>query len=479
MPQVRTRFAPSPTGEIHVGNLRVAVFNHLFARRHDGAFVLRIEDTDAERTVEGSLGRLQADLSWAGIAWDEGPDIGGPFEPYVQSQRQPRHSERAAELLSAGLAYRCFCGEDTPETEIRDSRQSRGCAGGCRNLSPDQASARAAARSTPPALRFAVPDSIVHIMDYVRGSIRCAGKDISDFIILRRDGRATYNFAAVVDDADMKITHVIRGAGHLSNTPKQALLFDALGSNRPVFAHLPTVLTPDGVKLSKRTGAPGVGILRKDGLHPEGVVNYLSLLGWSPRDDTEVFSREELVERLDLDGVGSSNTSFDPDKMRWMSAQHIARMSLADLSAAVEPFIDSGRFPLGGFNLPLAVDAVRSRLHAFGEINGALALLFPLDEALERARGQLATEGEQILALLNSVRARIGLLEPWSVEGVTVAIREAGKELGLRGPAVFHPLRLALCGDRSGPDLGKVMAAVGRERVAGRLTEAIARLSAG
>jgi glutamyl/glutaminyl-tRNA synthetase len=277
----------------------------------------------------------------------------------------------------------------------------------------------------------------------------------------------------------MEITHVIRGAGHLSNTPKQALLFDALGHDRPVFVHLPTVLNRDGAKLSKRTGASGVGQLRADGLHPHGVVNYLSLLGWSPGDDCEIFSLEELAERLDLDGVGASNTSFDPEKMRWVSSQHIAKMSVEDLAAAVEAYVDTSRFPLGDFNLRLAIDAIRSRLHMFGEINDTLSLLFPSKAALETAHRQLAGEPTEILPVLEAVRARLESLEPWSAEVASAAIREIGQELQVRGPSLFHPVRLALCGYRSGPDLGKIIAAVGRERTVGRLTEAIVQISMG
>ncbi len=224
---------------MHVGNLRVAIFNFLFARKHGGAFILRVEDTDVERTVVGSLDRLLEDMKWVGLHWDEGPDVGGPHGPYVQSERGDRHGARALELLRRRLAYLCFCGETEMEAARRGTGSSPGCPGGCRELSEDQAEERA--RSEPAAIRFAVPDEMVEVTDHVRGLISFHGRDIRDFIILRADGRATYNFAVVADDVDMRITHVIRGAGHLSNTPKQALLFDALGVARPVFAHLPTV----------------------------------------------------------------------------------------------------------------------------------------------------------------------------------------------------------------------------------------------
>lgn len=475
---VRTRFAPSPTGEMHIGNLRVAIFNYLFARKHGGAFIVRVEDTDAERNVEGSLLSILDDLRWAGLVWDEGPDIGGPSEPYLQSQRQERYARRAEELLRTGHAYHCFCAEDAGEAETREDRTAAGCGAGCRELTPEEAVARASQHPSSSALRFAVPDTKITVTDYVRGPIAFNSNDISDFIVLRRDGRATYNFAVVVDDADMEITHVIRGAGHLSNTPKQALLFDALGHDRPVFVHLPTVLNKDGGKLSKRTGAPGVSQLRADGFHPQGVVNYLSLLGWSPGDDSEIFSLEELAERLDLEGVGASNTSFDPDKMRWVSSQHIAKMSVDEITVAAGAYLDRSRFPLGDLELRLAIDAIRSRLHTFGEINGALSLLFPSEDVLAAAHGELAGERAEARPVLEAVRASLEALEPWSAEAASAAIREIGQELNVRGPSLFHPVRLALCGDRSGPELAKVIAAVGRERTLGRLAEAIVQLSA-
>ena len=469
---VRTRFAPSPTGDIHVGNLRIAIFNYLFARKHRGVFLLRIEDTDVERNLEGSLDRLMRDLRWAGIEWDEGPDIGGPFVPYVQSQRNDRHLEQALDLEERGLAYRCFCTDAEIEAARSESRDSPSCPGECRTLGPDDAKVSERHEPSAAAIRFAVPNEVVDVYDHIRGLISFHGRDIGDFVILRRDGRATYNFAVVVDDMDMEITHVIRGAGHVSNTPKQALLFDALGSARPVFAHLPTVLGPDGSRLSKRTGSPGVDRLREEGFHPDAVGNYLSLLGWSPGDDREIMSRSEIVRALELNRVRPSNTVYDPEKMRWMSGQHIARMPTEELASAVGPYIDSEEFPLEGINLQPAIEAVRSRLHTFGEINRALRMLLPDTDTIETARRELAEGPEAALRVLGAVRDRLETLDPWTAEDTARAVREAGQELEVSGPSLYHPVRLALCGARSGPDLGKVLAALGRQRVLLRLNEA-------
>lgn len=475
---VRTRFAPSPTGTLHVGNLRIAAFNHLFARGRGGAFVLRVEDTDRDRNVPGALEAILEDLRWSGLEWDEGPDRGGPFGPYLQSERADRHRDRALALEERGVAYRCFCSDDVIEAARTDLRESPACPGGCRSLLPREVASRIEV-GEPSALRFAVPDGEVHFIDEVRGDISLHGRDIGDFVILRSDDRSTYNFAVVVDDVDMAITHVIRGAGHLSNTPKQALLFDALEAPRPVFAHLPTVLGPDGTRLSKRTGAPGVHRLREEGYHPDAVVNYLSLLGWSPGDDREVLSPDELARAMDLGRAGASNTVYDPEKLRWMSAQHIARMTLEELAVAVSPHVDRERFSLGDEELPPILEALRTRLHTFSEINLHLPLLFPSPEVLGEAHVELATEGNGALEVLTGVRDALAALEAWSGDRADTSVRDVGRGLGARGPALFHPVRLALCGARSGPDLGSVIVALGRERTLARLDAAIAGIREG
>ncbi len=477
MPSVRTRFAPSPTGEMHVGNLRTAIFNYLFACRHGGAFVLRVEDTDAARNVEGSLERLLGGLRWAGLEWDEGPDVGGPFGPYLQSRREGRHRERALELRARGLAYDCYCSESEVAAARTRERSRPGCPGGCRERGVGGGSGGAPPGSPRPSLRFAVPDDTIQVTDQIRGLITFYGRDIGDFIILREDGRPTYNFAVVADDADMEITHVIRGAGHLPNTPKQALLFDAMGAVRPVFAHLPTVLAPDGSKLSKRTGAPGVALLEADGYHPDGVLNYLSLLGWSPGDDREVMSPSEIAAALTLDRVGASNTVYDSGKLRWLSKEHIARMPLGALARAVAPYIDRARFPVDGLDLETVVDALRSRIHTFGEVNQALALLFPSGEAVRAAVAELASKPDENARLLGTVEQRLEALEAWTADGASRAVREAGRELGRGGRALFHPLRLALLGARQGPDLGKVIHALGRREVLARLGDVRERIA--
>ncbi len=470
---VRTRFAPSPTGDLHLGNLRVAVFNFLFARRHNGAFVVRLEDTDPERNRPGAEARILEDLAWAGLDWDEGPDRGGPFRPYRQSERAQLHRDGALVLLERGEAYRCSCSEEVVEAVRTEDRRTPACPGGCRERGMGE---------TPEAMgeyavRFKVPDAPVSVKDEVRGDIAFHGRDIGDFIILRADGRATYNFAVVADDVAMEISHVIRGAGHLSNTPKQALLFDAIAGRRPRFAHLPTVLSPEGGKLSKRTGAPGIEELRREGFHPDSVVNYLSLLGWSPGDDREVLTREELIGEMDLERAGASDTAFDPEKMRWLSAQHIATMPEGELSEAVAPYVDRRRFPeLSAAELRRSVSAIRTRMSTFGEINEHLGLIFADAESLEEGRRSIAEEEEGAQDVLGAVQRTLEGLSEWTTETTAEAVREAGERVGARGRALFHPVRLAVTGTRKGPELGMTLAALGRERTLALVREALLRL---
>ena len=439
---------------------------------------MRVEDTDVERNLEGSLDRILRDLSWAGLEWDEGPDRGGPFAPYLQSERTNRHFERALELRAGGLAYPCFCSGARIEASRADGRETPGCPGGCRDLNEEEAAELEQNAEADVAIRFAVPDEVIEVIDEIRGPITFQGSDIRDFVILRADRRSTYNFAVVVDDADMEITHVIRGAGHLSNTPKQALLFDALGTTRPVFAHLPTVLGASGARLSKRTGSPGISTLEEEGVHPDALVNYLSLLGWSPGDDREVMSVDEIVGALDLNRVGSSNTVYDLEKLRWMSAQHIARMPLDSLVTSVRPYVDRERFPLEESSIEPAVDAVRSRLRVFGEINTYLTMIFPDDDTIGAARQELREGGEASRSVLRTVRERLAGLRAWNAATASGAVKEAGRELQVTGPGLFHPVRLGLCGSKSGPDLGRVMEALGRDRTLSLLEGAAASFSA-
>lgn len=480
MTQVRTRFAPSPTGSLHVGNARTAVLNWLIARHHGGAFILRIEDTDAERNVAGAEARLMADLQWLGLDWDEGPDPAGNASearyrgergPYHQSRRADTYRRHAARLLDTGAAYRCFCDQATLDAEraraMEEGRSPR-YAGTCREVGDDEAAERAAA-GTPHVLRLATPDSgDVVVEDLIRGPVTFDAATLGDFVLVRSDGVPTYNFAVVVDDAEMAISHVIRGAGHLSNTPHQILIYRALGMDPPSFAHTPTVLGADRSKLSKRTGARPLQALAQEGLHPDGVVNYLSLLGWSSPSGDEVLSRDRLIQEVTLDRMNASDVVFDPEKMRWLSAQHIAGMDPDALTRAVRPYVESSPYAeLLDQRFPAVLQAVRSHLSAFSEINDHLAPFVGPDGA------PAARPDADAAATLRAVRDRLTALEEWTESSITAAVRDAGAAVGARGKALYVPVRRALTGEEHGPPLSAVLAIQGRERAIGHLDRAL------
>ena len=463
---VRTRFAPSPTGQLHAGNARVAVFNWLFARHHQGTFVLRVEDTDIERNVDRSLESILRDLRWLGVAWDEGPEAGGRFGPYRQSERGSAYAKAARRLVEAGGAYPCFCSlEGVPATGFRYP-------GTCRDLSAAE-SERREREGASPVVRFHVPGNEIVVHDEVFGTVAFPPGEFGDFVILRGDGRPTYNFAVVVDDIAMRITHVIRGVGHLSNTPRQAVLFDALGAPRPVFAHLPMVLGADRRKLSKREGAFSLAMLREAGYPPSAVVNYLSLLGWSSSSGEEILDPAELVRQVGLERIGASNTIYDPDKLRWVSSRHIARMPLAELADAALPFVDPACVPAQEYDLAQAVDVIRGRMNTLAEINDHLSLfLVSSGPELERVQARLRGEAGAA-AVLRAVGDGLAGLPAWEAPAISRAIRAAGKAVGARGPALFHPVRKAVTGRESGPDLGQVLGVYGREETLTRIAAAM------
>ena len=464
---VRTRFAPSPTGSLHVGNARIAVLCWAVARHHDGQFVLRFEDTDVQRNVEGAEREMMRDLLWLGLAWDEGPDPDGgadrgPYGPYHQSGRLERYRRTARALLEAGAAYRCFCSADELERDRRAAENEGrppGYAGTCRRLDPEEGRRRAG-DGVDHVVRFAVPEAgAIEVDDAIRGHVSVDAATLSDFVLLRSDGFPTYNFAAVVDDIDMAISHVIRGAGHLSNTPAQVLLYDALGAERPVFAHVPTVLGEDRKKLSKRHGAPSLAALRDEGLHPDGVVNYLSLLGWSSPSGDEVLTPDRIAREVTLDRINAGDVVFDPVKLRWLSAQHIAAMPLDDLVERLRPFAGEAGRRIPDDRFADAVAAVRGHLHAFGEIADHLDAFAPRDTP-----GAVAA-GDEAGPVLRAVADSLAALEPWEESAIQAAIKAAGKAAGARGRELYVPVRQAVTGDDHGPPLAAVIHVQGRDAV--------------
>jgi glutamyl-tRNA synthetase len=452
---MRTRFAPSPTGHLHVGGARVAILNWLLARHHGGAFVLRIEDTDRERNVPGAEAALLDDLRWLGLDWDEGPGVGGPYGPYRQSDREALYREHAQRLLAEGKAYPCDC---PPLAESAGQGRAR-CA--CADRGP------AAPVPAGSSIRFRVPDvREVGFEDLVRGPIVHPAASIEDFVLLRSDGRATYNLAATVDDAAMRITHVVRGADHIANSPKQLLLHRAFGWEPPRLAHIPLILGPDRQKLSKRHGATSVAEHRRIGYLPEALFNYLCLLSWSSPSGEEFLPRERLVVEVDLGRVGASDAVFDPEKLRWLSGRYIQELPPAEFAARAAPFLDPAARPIDAERLTTALALVRNRVSVLSEVAEQLARFAGPATDEQRARRAAALADPAARAVVEALRERLPAPERWAEPDIQQAVRAAGEAAGARGKALFGPVRAALTGEEHGPELAKVIHVLGPARAA-------------
>ena len=468
---MRVRFAPSPTGQLHVGNARTALFNWLLSQGNDGTFILRIEDTDAERSTRESELSILDDLRWLGLNWDEGPDVEGPHGPYRQSERLHLYASYANELIANGHAYYCFCSPqklDADRREMLASGRPPRYSGTCRDLPREETRARIEAGERP-VIRFKVPVGVdVTFTDLVRGDVTFSSEVIGDPVLVRSDGRPAYNFAVVVDDALMEITHVIRGEDHISNTPRQVLLYQALGFEPPQFAHLSLVMGPDHTPLSKRHGATSVAEFRERGYLPESLVNYLALIGWSPGGDEELLPIQELANRFALEDVGHSAGVFDQEKLAWMNRHYMKAAAPGRLAAeSLRYFLRAG-FVLQRTDaaveyvatlLPLTVASV-DRLE---EIPDRVRFLFAFDAAEAMARPEVAAVVEEpgarevIAALASEITGP--LLDKESFRAVANRVKE---KTGMKGKALFHPIRAALTGDTGGPELDLAVPAIDR-----------------
>ena len=472
MANLRVRFAPSPTGQLHVGNARTALFNWLLAHGKDGTFILRIEDTDVERSTRESEASILEDLRWLGLDWDEGPDEGGVHGPYRQSERLHLYASYANELIAGDHAYYCFCSAQTLDAE-RKSDLAAGrppkYRGTCRRLSRDEAQARIDAGERP-AIRFKVPQSFeVKFQDLVRGDVTFSTDVIGDFVIVRSDGRPAYNFAVVVDDALMEITHVIRGEDHISNTPRQVLLYGSLGFRPPQFAHLALVMGPDHTPLSKRHGATSVAEFRARGYLPEALVNYLALIGWSPGDGQELLEIGELARRFAIEDVGHSAGVFDQEKLAWMNRHYMKAAAPTRIAAESLPFFIKTGFVLRRTDqaadyvaslLPMAVGSV-DRLE---EIPDRLRFLIDFDAAGALTRPDVAEVlhepgAQDVIAALAEELTGIGRLDKESFRGAANKVKQ---RTGQKGRALFHPIRVALTGHSGGPELDLAVPAIDR-----------------
>ena len=478
---LRVRFAPSPTGYLHIGGARTALFNWLYARRQNGSFVLRIEDTDTERSSWEMVSGIVDGLRWLGLDWDEGPDVGGPYAPYFQSQRLDRARALAEQLVTAGRAYYCYCTADL----LQQKRQAAEAAAGgwvydrtcCTLSSADIASREAAA--TARAVRFKVPSGTTAFTDLVHGPIAFDNAHIEDFVILRSDRQPTYHLSVVADDIDMKITHVVRGDDHISNTPKQVLLYEALGASHPEFAHVPLILGPDKKRLSKRHGATSVMEYQRLGYLPEAMVNFLALLGWSPGDDRELFARDDLIRAFTLEGISGGNAVFNPEKLDWFNQQHILRLPLDELARRLEPVLhESGLW---------TADLLDGRRDWFMRL---LVLIRPrvkkLDQFAEEMRPFLQRDVEydssavakhltkaEVKDALASLADTLKGVVPFTSAELEPALRTFADARGVKAATLIHATRVAVTGRAVSPGLFDVLELLGPERVTARVRDAI------
>ena len=468
---VRCRFAPAPSGSLHVGNVRSALFSWLFARHQNGAFVLRVEDTDASRVTEEAVAGVLEDLRWLGIDHDEGPDVGGSHAPYRQSQRLDLYREHADRLLAKGDAYRCYCTSE----ELEDRRKAAmaageapGYDGHCRDLTAETIAAFDA-EGRASVVRFRMPDHEWVVDDVVKGEVRFAAGQLRDFVLLRSDGSPVFLLAVAVDDMLMGITHVVRGDDLLASAPRNAAVIQALGGTPPRYAHVPQVLGPDRQPLSKRHGSTSVESFREQGFLPEAIVNYLALLGWSPGDDREVLSREELIGAFDLERVSSNPAAFDTEKLTWLNNRYIQSLDDDDLAARCLHFLTEDGLMPDPATLRSAMSLVKERMKTLTEAPVLLRFLFTDDlELNEKAAGLVAKAPDGYLA-----RAADALegIDPWTADAIAGALDALGGGEGLSRTKAFQPVRAAVTGSNVSPPLPESLELLGRERTLERLRQ--------
>jgi len=477
---VRVRFAPSPTGYLHVGGARTALFNWLYARRLGGTFVLRIEDTDAERSSWDMVAGIVDGLRWLGLDWDEGPDIGGPHAPYFQSERLEKYRAMAARLVAGGHAYYCYCSAES----IQQRRAAADASGAgwkydrtCCALTPDQITSLEAV-GTPRAIRFKVPEGETAFDDHVHGRIGFTNDNIEDFVILRSDGQPTYHLSVVVDDIDMEITHVVRGDDHISNTPKQVMLYQAFERPAPGFAHVPLILGPDKKRLSKRHGATSVMEYPRLGYLPEAMVNFLALLGWSPGGDQELMTREELTGRFTLEGISGGNAVFNVEKLDWFNQQYLMRLSGEDLVGRVEPAMREAGLWRDTYSssergwLARVLDLLKPRVRRLSEFPSEGAFFFKDVEFDDAAVAKhLRPAGTR--PLMQAMITAIERSSSFTAAELETLVRGVAAERGVKAGALIHATRVAVTGRGNSPGLFEVLELLGCKRTLERLAAAL------
>ncbi|MEW6368354.1 MAG: glutamate--tRNA ligase [Acidobacteriota bacterium] len=481
MSEVRVRFAPSPTGHLHVGSARTAIFNWLFARHHGGAFILRIEDTDRTRSSDEYTRSILDGMRWLGMDWDEGPEIGGGFGPYFQAQRLHLYREAAEGLVRERKAYRCFC---TPERldALREQQQAANLQtrydGLCREISAEDAGLRVE-RGEKCVIRMKVSTGeVIEWNDLCKGTISITTELLDDMVLLKSDGFPMYNFAVVVDDAGMKITHVIRGEDHISNTPKQILTYRALGFEPPFFGHIPMILGTDRSKLSKRHGATNVIEYEKAGFLPDAFFNFLALLGWSPPDERELLKREEIVQLFSLGRVAAHGAIFDIEKLKWMNLQYIKTVTGEGLLSRCEPFLQRIPGYPGEYErreLLEMASLFRERMSTLPEITHLAWYFFNEPDSYDEKGLKNALKTPNLDAVMAELAGELEMLDTFSHERIEKAIRTVAERRGMGAGKVIHPARLAVSGRSEGPGLFEMIQVLGRERCLRRIRAFVER----
>lgn len=487
--KLRVRFAPSPTGPLHIGGARSALFNWLLARKLGGQMIVRIEDTDLERSSRESEENILDSLRWLGLDWDEGIAAGGDYGPYRQTERLPLYREATDRLLANGSAYYCYCTEEELEAEreaLLAKNETPRYLGKCRNLTAADRE-RLVAEGRKPVVRFRVPDDqTIVVNDLVRGEVKFESSGMGDFVIVKSDGIPTYNFAVVIDDSTMKITHVVRGEEHLSNTPRQILLYQALGLKGPDFAHVSLILGKDRSKMSKRHGSTAVEQYRSKGYLPEALINFLVLLGWSPVGEEEIFSVDRLIEQFSLDRVAKNPAVFDLDKLNWINGYYIRQSPAERIVDLAIPFLREAGYVEGEITpvnspdkykwLTLMVKSVQEHLAYVAQITEHVRIFFHDDIRFESEEAREILREEQVPQVLDAFQDKLAAMPVVDEGSVKALLKSLTKELKLGGKKVYMPIRVALTGQTHGPELFYMIPILGKERIAKRISATMANL---
>ncbi|NLE09057.1 MAG: glutamate--tRNA ligase [Dehalococcoidales bacterium] len=480
---VRVRFAPSPTGMPHAGNIHTAIFDYLLARHTGGTFILRVEDTDTERKVEGAVDHMMEALKWLGLDWDEGPDIGGPYAPYYQSERLPLYKAAAEKMIAQGNAYYCYCSQERLEQMRREQearKQPPGYDRHCRNLTPEQR-AEYEAQGIKPVVRFKTPDEgKMDFHDIIYGDVSFENRNIDDFVMLKSDGFPTYHLANIVDDHEMKITHVIRGEEWVSSTPRHLLMYQAMGYPPPQYVHMPVLVGKDRAKLSKRRGAIPILEYRDMGYLPEALFNFLVLIGWSLDDKTEIMTREQIIENFSLERMGKTAAAFNQEKLEWMNGVYIRNLCLEDFAERVTPFMEKELPHYTRYSheyLKQSLALVQERAKTLAEVPDLVSFLFTDDirYGAELFVDKKTTKEDAVKALEASLE-KLKPLEPFTSETMEALLRPMAEILGMKTGQLFGALRTATTGRTAAPPLFQTMEVLGKDRCLRRIEEALGKL---